>query len=153
MARARIEGFEVVEQLFKDLSNNIDGIAIEAVNHAVPALEKSMRECITESANKGYATGQLAASVMATPAEKNKYGVYSVVKPNGQNADGMPNAKEAAILEYGRKGGYTGKKSAKATTTQEPHPFRQKAINRAAAECERIMKETVESKIEKIAGG
>lgn len=153
MARAALEGFDDLEKMFRDLSSKADEIAIEAVEKATPELERSLRECIAETANKGYASGQLAGSVVATRAGRNKYGIYSVVKPNGKNKNGIPNAQEAAILEYGRKGGYTPSYSSRPTTTQEPRPFRQKAINRAAAKCEKIMKEAVESKIEKVAGG
>lgn len=149
MANLKISGFDGIDKLFEDLSD-FGEIAVEAVNEAAPILEKSMKSAIKTSAKKGYATGQLAASVIAEPAKKNQYGTYSVVHPKGKNKHGIPNSMVAAVLEYGRKGGYKSKRNNKMVTTQKPAPFRQKAINDATAKCEESMKETVYKKVDEM---
>lgn len=145
MANMTINGFDGVDELFRDLSNNVDGIAIEAVSEAAPILEESLRSAISSAAGKGYATGELAASVGVLPAKKNKYGVFSVVKPMGSHRGGESNAKLAAVLEYGRRGGY--EKGGRKVTTQAPSPFRAKAVNAAKSQCEETMRQVVEKRM------
>lgn len=144
MANMKINGFDGVDKLFLDLSDPNE-IAIEAVDKAAPILEEAMRSAIAASASKGYGTGELAASVGALPAKKNKLGVFAVVRPMGEHSGGESNAKLASILEYGRRGGY--KRDGKTVTTQAPAPFRAKAVNAAKEKCEEIMRQTVEQRM------
>lgn len=140
-----INGFDDIDKLFNDLSSNVDGIAIEAVAEAVPILEGSLRSAIASAANKGYSTGELAASVGSLPPKKNEFGVFAVVRPMGGHSGGESNAKLAAVLEYGRRGGY--EKNGRKLTAQAPSPFRAKAVNSAKSQCEAVMKQVVESRM------
>lgn len=146
MAKARVEGFDDLEKLFRDLSD-ADAIAIEAVDKAVPVLEKSLKSAIQGAAIKGYASGELAASIEHKPAKKNQYGVFSVVLPVGTDSKGVSNAKKAAILEFGRRGGYPDS-NGRTVSQQEPRPYRQSAIDEAKSECEEIMRESVYKRID-----
>ena len=150
MANFTINGFDDIDKLFHDLSNNVDGIAIEAVNEAAPILENSLRSAISTAASKGYSAGELAASVGILPAKKNEYGVFSVVKPIGDHKtknpdEKMTNAKLASILEYGRRGGY--EKNGRKVTTQAPSPVRAKAMNMVKSKGEEIMRKVVEERM------
>lgn len=145
MANARIEGFEQLEKFLGRLAEPTK-MAIKAVNAAAPILEESLRTEISGAANRGYATGELAASVSATKAKENQYGVYSVVKPVGTKKRKGKNGKEyeiryaeeLAYLEYGTKNG------------QKSHPVRQKAINRAEAKCEAVIEKEIADAVEKL---
>lgn len=154
MANLRIEGFDGVDKLFKDLSN-IDEIAIEAVNEAAPILEECLKGAIEAAASKGYATGELAASVIARSAKKNQYGVFSVVGPVGSHSkrpyekNETSYAKEAAVLEFGRRGGYKDN-DGRIVTHQDPSPYREKAINTAKARCEKVMEDSIYSQVDKM---
>lgn len=142
----RVEGFDDLEKLFRDLSD-ADAIAIEAVDKAVPVLEKSLKSAIQGAAIKGYASGELAASIGHKPAKKNQYGVFSVVLPVGTDSKGVSNAKKAAILEFGRRGGYPDG-NGRTVTAQEARHYRQSAIDAAKNECEEIMRKAVYEKID-----
>lgn len=154
MANLRIEGFDGVDKLFKDLSN-IDEIAIEAVNEAAPILEECLKGAIEAAADKGHATGELVNSIVARPAKKNQYGVFSVVGPVGSHSKRpyekkeMSYAKEAAVLEFGRRGGYMSD-NGKYVTHQEPRPYRGKAINAAEARCVKTMEDSVYNQVDKM---
>lgn len=145
MANARIEGFEQLEKFLGRLAEPTK-MAIKAVDAAAPILEESLRSEITGAANRGYATGELAASVTATKAKENQYGVYSVVRPvgtkkrkgkNGKEYE-VRHAEELAYLEYGTKKG------------QRSHPVRQKAINTAEAKCADIIEKEIADAVEKL---
>lgn len=142
----RMEGFDDLEKLFNDLSD-ADAIAIEAVDKAVPVLEKSLKSAIQGAATKEYATGELAASIGHKPAKKNEYGVFSVVLPVGTDSKGVSNAKKAAILEFGRRGGYLDS-NGHPVSEQGPKHYRQSAIDAAQNECEKIMRESVYKRID-----
>lgn len=158
MANLRIEGFDGVDKLFKDLSN-IDEIAIEAVNEAAPILEECLKGAIEAAADKGYATGELVNSIIARPAKKNRYGVFSAVGPVGTHSKRLHEreetsyAKEAAILEFGRNGGYAyydKNNECKMVTHQEPRPYRENAIKTAKTRCEETMEESVIRRLNEI---
>lgn len=154
MANLRIEGFDGVDKLFKDLSN-IDEIAIEAVNEAAPILEECLKGAIEAAADKGYATGELVNSIIARPAKKNQYGVFSVVGPVGSHSkrpyekEETSYAKEAAILEFGRRGGYKDD-NGRIVTHQKASPYREKAINAAKTRCEKTMEDSVYNQVDKM---
>lgn len=146
MARMVIDGFDDLDKLFNDLSN-ADMIAIDAVNEAVPILEESMKSAINSVTNKGYSTGELAASISHKPARKNEYGVFAAVLPFGVDSKRVSNAKKAAVLEYGRRGGYPSRGTGQIVTEQEPAPFRAKAVNAAKNKCEETMRKVVEERM------
>lgn len=144
MARAKAIGFSEVDKMFNKLMHP-EGMAIKAVNAAAPVIEKNMKAEIASAANrvdgKGrpYSTGELAASVSATDARENAYGVFSAVRPTGKDKKGTRNAEKMAYLEYGV-----------ATHGQEPHPIRQKVIRQSEEKCLKIMKEVIDSEVDKL---
>ena len=113
MASVRVDGFDDVIKLLDKLSSKakVDEIAKGAVNAAKDVVAGSMSGAIASSeghrggngarhrANRS--TGSVAGSVKATAAKVNSYGVFSVAKPDGRDANGTRNGKKAALLEYG----------------------------------------------------
>ena len=144
MARAKAIGFSEVDKMFNKLMHP-ETMAVRAVDAAVPVIEKNMKARIKSVANrvdgKGrpYSTGELAASVSATDARENAYGVFSAVRPIGEDAKGMRNVEKMAYLEYGV-----------ASHGQEPRPIRQKVINESEGECLKIMKDVIYSEVDKL---
>ena len=82
MAKMTIDGFDELNQLLDRLSAP-EEMAIKAVNVATPIVENAMKAQIARVANRKdarghpYSTGALAASIKATEAKENAYGVYS----------------------------------------------------------------------------
>lgn len=138
MAKAQLTGFDELDKLFEQLGRP-EEFAIKAVNKAAPVLEKHARDAVRASSN----SDALAESFSMTPAKENDLGVYSVVRPTGEFNDKLSNADLAAQFEYGRKGGYKRHEMKRPATEMKPRPWRDKAINGARAECERIMEHEV----------
>ena len=144
--KATIDGFENVDRILSRLMEP-EKITKKAVEAATPALVESTQKSIKSAANKGYATGKLAASVAATKPKRNKYGTYSVVRPTGYDKDGNSYYARATYLEYGttREKGTIPKNA--------PRPWRQKAVNDAESKCEELMEQAVADEVKKIEGG
>lgn len=144
MARAKAMGFDEIDKMLNKLMQP-ETMAVKAVDAAVPVIEKNMKARIKTVANrvdgKGrpYSTGELAASVSATDARENAYGVFSAVRPTGTDEKGMRNAEKMAYLENGV-----------ASHNQEPRPIRQKVINESEGECLKIMKDVIYSEVDKL---
>ena len=132
------EAFDLLDQMFLQLDNKAEDICKKAVNKAAPTLERSIRRSFEAQTEGG--TGNTAKSFAPTEAKKNKYGVYSVVRPVGKNAKGVDYAKIAAIMENG-----TQHRSGKA--------FMASGVNSARDKCESIMQEVFAEEIDKIGGG
>lgn len=145
MAKMELTGFEDVEKFLKKLAKP-EAMAIKAVKAAAPILTSSLKKEIANAADQGYATGELIRSVKETKAQMNGLGAYSVVRPTGEEkrisrkgkTHTVRNAEKLAYLEYGTSNG------------QEGQPVRQSAISAAQAECERIMRETIYSEVDKL---
>lgn len=143
MARAREVGFTELDKAFDLLiSGNVEA-AKKAVDAAAPILEASVRSHVSAAADRGYATGALAASFSATPAKENDKGVFSAVRPVG-GRDGHAYSERARWLEFGVR---TPK-----GVRQAPHPFRSAAAEAVRGQCEKIMEE-VFTEFVKSAGG
>lgn len=146
VARARVEGFDDLQKVLRGLMEP-EGMAIKAVNEAAPLLEKSLRKNVKAAANrtrkngKPYSTGALEKSIIATPAKKNQYGVFSVVKPNGVDERGMSNSYKLNILEHGTHS---------FKNNQEPRPVLQKSVNEVRQECEQKMQEAINDAVNKL---
>jgi HK97 gp10 family phage protein len=141
MAKLTIEGMDEIQNMLDQLAQPTK-MAIKAVNAASPILEESLKSSIEAAANHGYATGELAGSIVATPAAENSLGVYSVVRAVGSDKKGLRNVEKMAYLEYGtrRKDG----------TGQEPHPVRQNAINAAQDKCESVIEKTIAKEVDSL---
>ncbi len=144
MAKASLTGFEELESYLDKLAKP-EKMAIKAVDAAAPILKKSLQAEIRGTANrtdangKPYSKGELEASIGIRPAEKNDRGVFSVVRPYGEDSKGMRNAEKLAYLEHGVK-----------VHGQAPHPVRQKAINTAEAGCEKTMRDVIYGEVDKL---
>ena len=92
-------------------------------------LQKNIREEITSAADRGYATGELASSVIPDTPEKNAFGHYVSVRPVGIDSKGVRNGEKWGYLENGNGG------------NQKPHPFEDKATKRSETECTEKMQE------------
>lgn len=145
MAHLRITGIDVWDDVLKGLGHP-EKIAKEAINAAVPILEKTTRAAVKASSN----SDKLAQSFTRTPAKENNLGVYSVVRPTGDFNEDLSNEDLAAQFEYGRKGDYLRSGMQRPATAMRPRPWRAKAINSARAECEKIMEETIYREVDKL---
>lgn len=141
-----ITGFDDAIKMLDKYSrkHDVDELARKAVNAAKGNLESSMKSAVSASEGhrgspgkrhrKDRSTGSVAASVKATDAKVNSYGVYSVARPTGTDANGKRNGEKAAYLQYG-------------TPTLKARPWRQKAVSGAEAECVRIVEEIIASEL------
>ena len=142
MANAKLTGFDELETLLSRLASPTK-MAIKAVDAAAPVLEKSLRSEIQKATGKehkrgkNYQSGSLAASIQRTKTKENSLGVFSVVKAEGKDSKGVRNVEKLAYLEYGV-----------ASKGQKASPVRQKAINRAEAECESIIRKTIYAEVD-----
>ena len=98
MARAEVIGFDNLELTLKAMAN-CEKDCLRAVQEATPVVEQAMKQA-TASAVK-YGTGALVASLQATPAKKNRWGHFSVVRPVGVDKDGKRLGEIFAYMEYG----------------------------------------------------
>ena len=144
MAKMTIDGFDELNQLLDRLSAP-EEMAIKAVNAATPIVENAMKAQIARVANRKdarghpYSTGALAASIKATEAKENAYGVYSVVRPSGTDARGTSNAQKLAYLEFGVR-----------SHRQAPHPVRSVAVAACKSEVIAVMEQVINQEVEQI---
>jgi hypothetical protein len=140
--KATINGFEDVDKLFAELEEP-QRFATKALEAAAPYLIEESEKAVQRAANKGYATGKLARSFVASKPKKNSYGNYVVVKPVGTDPDGHSYAARAAYLEYGTT--LNGRQK------NEPAPWRQAAVNAAEAKCTAAMEKVISDEVDRIA--
>lgn len=126
MAGFRMEGVEGLARQLMDAAS-LDTLAPKMIEDALPILEGKLREAVRQEANKGYATGALAASIQKGKAKKNQYGHFGSVCPTGTDRDGVRNMEKLAYLNYG-------------TSKQEARPV----VARAAAQAERAVVERMQ---------
>lgn len=144
MAKMTINGFDELNQLLDRLSAP-EEMAIKAVNAAAPIVENAMKAQIARAANRKdarghpYSTGALAASIKATEAKENAYGIYSVVKPSGTDARGTSNAQKLAYLENGVR-----------SHGQAPRPVRSVAVAACKSEAIAVMEQVINQEVEQI---
>lgn len=138
MAHINFTGFDELDKVMKKLAEP-EKMAIKAVDKASPILVKALSSAISSAADRGYATGELAASVEATKAEENSLGVFAVAKPEGLNRRGLRNVEEMAYLEYGVR-----------SRGQAPRPVRDQAASSAESACISAMEKVISEEVEKM---
>ena len=147
MAHLDFTGFDDVFKML-DKMEAPEKIAKEAVGKAEKALLRSTKSAVSAAIIDKTHTG-LVNSFVPTGAKENQWGVYSVVRPVGSDADGVTYAQKALWLEYGRfktkNKGRNG--SMTENQVQGARPWRQAAINSAQAECEKIIEDALEKAI------
>lgn len=136
MAKLDVQGFDDLLGGLDALAAGIGGIADEALNNAAPEMAESLRNGIRQAANRGYATGELAGSVVPTKARENQYGHFVAVSVNGTDKRGTGNGEKLAYLEYG-------------TSRQAPHPVMADAVRRAEAGCMEKIQDTIDKYIDR----
>lgn len=129
-----LSGADVIMKQLKDLEN-IEDIAKEVVDEAVPLLESSLKNRIAEAADRGYATGDLVGSIKGTKAKQNQYGVYAVISAIGNDRKGVNNRAKLSYLEYGVDG------------KQEARPVLRKACNDVESEVLEKMQAAIERRV------
>ena len=97
MARAEVIGFDNLELTLKAMAN-CEKDCLRAVQGATPVVESAMRQATASSIKSGTA---LVSSLQATPAKKNRWGSYSVVRPVGVDKNGTRLGAVFAYMEYG----------------------------------------------------
>ena len=97
MARADVIGFDNLELTLKAMSD-CPKACLRAVQEATPVVEQAMRQATASSIKSGTA---LVSSLQATPAKKNRWGHFSVVRPVGVDKDGKRLGEIFAYMEYG----------------------------------------------------
>lgn len=134
MAKCRIDSIDDLLRTMEDLAD-IDQIADEMLTEGAQILQRNIREEITDAANRGYATGELASSVIPDTPDKNAFGHYVRVRPVGIDSKGVRNGEKWGYLENGNGG------------SQEPHPFEEKAVQQSEAGCAEKMQEVLNKHI------
>lgn len=137
MARLDVQGFDGVFDYLDTLAAGIGGAANEALNNASPVMAESLKREIRQKAERGYATGELAESVVPTKAKKNQYGRFVAVRVVGKDRRGTRNGEKLAYLEYG-------------TSRQDASPVLDNAVKRAEAGCMEKIQDTIDKYIDKI---
>lgn len=129
-------GIEEVLEMF----DKIDEVRIakRAVNEASPVAKKALQLSVAVAANRGYSTGELAASVTASEAELNDRGVFAGINARGRDSKGLRNMEKLAYLEYGVPG------------RQTPRPVVERARAMSEEECIQIMERVVDDEVEKL---
>ena len=128
---ARVEGLDELIKLFDKLSDKsrVDEIAKKAVDAALPTLTSSIRSHIHPS--------EAAAGVTQRSAKVNAFGVFGVGTVTGHDRYGVPYAKIANVLEYGRHDG------------KPPHkPWRAASVSSAEPACIKIMEQIIKSEMD-----
>lgn len=128
MARCRIEGLDDLIRALED-AEDVDQIAEEMLAEGANTLQENIKSEIMGAADRGYATGELASSVIPDAPRKNGYGHYVEVRPVGMDSKGVRNGEKWGYLEHGNGG------------SQKPHPFVDKAVTRSETECAEAMQE------------
>lgn len=121
-----MEGIEGLARQLMDAAS-LDTLAPKMIDGALPILEGKLRDAVQQEANKGYATGALAASIKKGKAKKNQYGHFGSVCPTGKDKNGMRNMEKLAYLNYG-------------TSKQAARPV----VARATAQAEREVAERMQ---------
>lgn len=131
MASFNIEMPDIIEQQLSKISN-IDELAPQMINAALPIYEKSVRNAVSSVIRNedGDSTGALVRSVGTTKAKKCKNGGYIgniVFKGNGRHVyknkvQVVRNMQKAVSLEYG-------------TAHEAARPF----MGKAKSECEQAV--------------
>lgn len=114
MANFHVDG---IDDLIRELdeAGKFDDIAPEMIEAALPILEDSLKETVQNEANKGYATGEMVASIKKSRVMRNQYGYFGIVHPTGTDKKGVRNIEKLAYLHYG-------------TCKQEARPVVNKAV-------------------------
>lgn len=128
MARFEMDGFDEMMQDLELLAD-LDEVANQMIDAASPIVARNMKKNIETAANRGYATGELAASVRATKAKQNNYGHFAAVGVTGTDSKGMRNAEKMAYLEYGTSKG------------QDAHPIMAKTLHQSEEEVVETMQQ------------
>lgn len=98
MAQFEIEG---IDNLLKDLDIlDAEKLAPIMLEEAVPILKES----VVKRASGHKDSGDMAASIKATGAQRNQIGYYICVRPTGVDKKGVRNMEKMAALEYGVDG-------------------------------------------------
>lgn len=129
-----LNGVDLIMKQLEGLEN-IEEVAKEVVEEAVPLLVSSLQNRIIEAADRGYATGDLAGSIKGTKAKQNQYGVYAVISAVGNDRKGVNNRKKLSCFEFGVDG------------KQEARPVLQKACNDVESEILEKMQAAIERKV------
>lgn len=106
MGKCTIELPTDLNKMLGTLAENTDAMCIEAAKEVLPIMEKALKEeCAKHNTSKHDKTrGEMVASIQATKPKKNKYGIYSFVRPTGTDSKGVRNMEKLAYLEYGKEG-------------------------------------------------
>lgn len=139
MARLELKGLNELDDFLKglsDLTDDIDEIAKDCIDSAMPTLEDALKSNIRAAANRGYSTGELERSISSTKAKTNAYGNFAAVRPVGADIKGVRNGEKLAYLEYG-------------TSKQAAHPVMAKSISQAEPKVKEIIQNKFEENVEK----
>lgn len=133
MARMQVTGIDELISGLEDLMD-VEEIEKEMLFEAGNILRDDMKSAITEAANRGYATGDLAASIIPTQPEKNDLGYFVAVRPVGTDKKGVRNGEKLTYLEHG-------------TSKQQPRPVLTKVAKQSEQKCVEKMQEIFDKHI------
>lgn len=125
--------FDFSNPFEKVTSEQIDSMAEEIINEALPVVKENMKQ--TLSSHKD--TGDLIDSVSIRKAKKSKGGGYSgSVYFKGYDRNGHPNNVKAAALQYGNRQG--AKHSTNGGKGQKASPFLEAVKVKSEREVQKI---------------
>lgn len=127
MAKMQVTGIDDLISGLEDLAD-VDGIIEEMLFEAGNILGDDMKSAIEQAANRGYASGDLAASIVPTAPEKNNLGYFVAVRPVGEDKKGVRNGEKLQYLEHG-------------TSRQQPRPLLKKVAKQSEPKCAAKMQE------------
>jgi HK97 gp10 family phage protein len=117
------------------MGKDVDEEAKKVLNIVSPIAIRNLQSNIEGAANRGYSTGDLAKSIIATTPRANDRGVFSAVRPTGVNRHGVRNGEVLGYLEHGV-----------ASHGQEAHPVLQKS----ASQSEKVLIEEMDKALERL---
>lgn len=123
-------GFEDLEKELEKIAD-IDRLAPQMLEAAVPVLEANLKEEVQTNANKGFSTGSLHRSISSNKPKENVFGHYVSVTAKGIDEKGTRNAEKLAYMEYG-------------TSKQESTRVVTKAVKKSGKDCLEIMQKKFE---------
>ena len=129
----QIEGVDDFSEKLTQLADRIDEIAVEAVKAGGEIVRDGLQDAVTQAANRGYATGALAASIKVGGARKTGGGASVTVAPAGK-AKKVRNSDKMWYLEHG-------------TSRQAAHPFMTRTLNTAEPKVMQAMQEKLDAAI------
>ena len=129
----QVTGLEEFSRKLQELSDSFDDAATKAVEAGGQIVQKELSSAVNAAANRGYATGALAASIKASGVKSTGGGKSVTVAPRG-SVKKVRNSDKMFYLEHG-------------TSRQAAHPFMTRTLNTVQPKVVQAMQDAVNASI------